>query len=677
MSEPTRSSGSDSVVDLLIAHGVRIVGLVDDVYDSLGDLNLRQDERDDLWGHLQDNDAALEELERLGHPVTEPGELTSSLLVSFDTRRAYFVAFERVWQTSTLGNRIESARAQVNRLRGQLEQSFGLEVRPFGSNTPAEAVVAEDLHLLFLDWYLGDDTPTSIEAAVQKVTEILSSWPADRAKPLIVLMSSHPGLREHADDFCHRSGILRGMFYAVPKRDLADNFKLRLNMHLFAMSLPAARSLQSFVDGLRAELPMIGERFVDRISDLTLSDYAFIHSFSLQDDGQPLGDYLLWLFSAYFGHLLFAEALSAQRAQLDAMTFSEALPSPGPPSERLTQLYHYALFDTEVGPAQPHPWATPATGDQSPDEPLALTLGDVFERRRSEETSDLLAPRPLDKRATDSDETSSDSDEPDLFMVINAQCDLAFTPNLATRAIDPDRSILLLPGRLESVRKEARNRSMPKTELYLHERGSYRIVWNTKGVTTVPYGSFKSWQKEAGFQRVARLRLPFALEVQRAFAADLTRVGMPVMPPIFQPIVARVLRANGTTFEETGELGDEEAAFLVLTRSGQRCVLTLPLIMRFKALLDERLATLRTALVAAGENRDSTHLPSQIESLQNAISNDREWATLRAPFDPPTPTKAQKFMGDRIQVVRGKKEGDTSDSRAVVAVSLDLDDTAS
>lgn len=681
MSVASTIAAGDTVSARLVEQGLRCVGIIDDAYDPLEQMELGSSERDDLWARLEAEDEALAELERIGHPVSGPDELIGTVLAAFVAQQAECPTFNVMWQASLVGSRYNAMQGTLAPLAEHLERELGLRVLKFGASTPTGDLVAEETHLLFLDWYLGDNVATAVDVAVAKVQEILSSWPSERPKPLIVLMSSRPGLREHAGEFCRRSGILRGMFYAVPKGELTDPFKLHMHMQMFAMSLPAGRRLQAFVDALRTGFEVAKEKFVAGISDLTLNDYAYIQSLSLQDDGQPLGDYLIWLFSAYFGQLLFADALREQRVDLDTMTFTEALPSPAPPSDRLTELYHCALFDTSVGPIGPHPRVTGAPSGGMSFERPALTFGDVLGRRAPRENGVAEPESGFTEPARADENKVPAQSEPDLYLVINAQCDLAFTPDRDSRPVDLDRSILLLPGSLQPILAAVPERLMPKTELYRHNGGgTYRVIWDTKRILTVPYGQFTEWLRQQGRERVARLRLPFALEVQRAFATDLTRIGAPVMPPIYQRVMAWILRtrAKENVFEAPNELRDEEAAFLVLTRTAQgvrqRCVLTLPLVARLKALLDERLTDMRAELATVGGNGKTSFLPNQIEALEKALANDREWARLLSPFDLPTPGGSQKFLGDRIQVVRGKNEGDASDGRAIVAVTLDLRD---
>lgn len=677
MSETSNRSEAETASPGPTDRVVRRVALVDDAYDPLDQMELRRTELDELWARLVASEVGLDELERIGHRVSQPNHLTGAVLEAFHANRGECPTFESAWQSSQVGMRVESARGMVERLAQLLEQSGGLRVLRFGRIASTDELTAEAPELIFLDWYLGDDTATAIETAIARVTDILSSWPSENPKPLIVLMSSRPGLPEHADEFCRRSKILRGMFYAVPKSELVDPFKLEMHMHLFATSLPAARRVQGFIDALDTALTNVKDEFIAGISELTMSDYAYIQTLSLQADGQPLGDYLLWLFNTYLGQLLFAGGLEKNRADLDTMAFASALPSPAAPSERLTELYHCAVFDTNVGPIGSHPRAPGASVDGVSFEQPLLSLGDILVR--TPQARSEIKPMADSSGAEPSGRGQGHARaEPDLLLVLNAQCDLAFAPGSEARQMDPERAILLLPGYFKGIREPVGDKRTPKTELYLHERGSYRVEWDTKRITAVPYGEFAAWKETSGRERVGRLRMPFALELQRAFAADLTRVGMPVMPPIFQPIMARVLRIgmNGL-LEATEELRDEEAAFLVLNKKQeeiqQQCVLTMPLVAHLRELLGELARHKRLEMDAAGSAARKPYAVEQMNALERALDNQQQWISMLYPFPLPGPKSPRSFVGNNIQLVRGAGEGDTPSGHSLLVVSLSLD----
>ncbi len=684
MADNSVAAVEDPLRDLLEEQGIRRVAIVDDAFDPIDVQGLTSKERESLWATIEFDDDVRDEFARLRLVVNTFYDISDELIARLLKDPSLCPAFIARWANSDAAQRMNAGLSGVKPLASHLRGTLNLEVREFESTVEPDQLIEYEPQLLFLDWHLGDYAsstevesnagpvlPTAVQAANDKALKVLQDWPDEKPKPLIVLMSSRPSMPQDADDFCRRSKILRGMFHAVPKSALGDSFSIRIHLHLFAMSLPEGRRIQSFMDALRRKFSTVRNKFLDEVSDLSLSDYSYIQSLTLKNDGQPLGDYLQQLFSSYLGQLLFAESLGDEWADLDVVTFGKALPSLGLPSDRLTTVYHTALFDTSVGPIRSHPLAVETTTPASNDLPV-LAVGDVLRRKSA------IGCASHNKKATEREQPLVDGakivQESDLLLVINAQCDLAIRPNSPIRPADAERSILLLPGYLQPLDTDP-TQFNAFTELYQHDGESYRIRWDTKKVLTIPHGLFAEWKDKMNCERVARLRLPFALEIQRAFAAGLTRVGTPVSPPIFQPVEARLLHASESTYATTSALRDGEAVFRVLTRTGQQCVLTIPLLMRLKALLDVELAAMRTQctqIQAAGD--DPGHLKKQIDALERAIKNESKWATLQSPFDLPTSNSPKKFFDDRIQVLRGIKEGDPCAGKIVVAVCLDLDE---
>jgi hypothetical protein len=87
------------------------------------------------------------------------------------------------------------------------------------------------------------------------------------------------------------------------------------------------------------------EEFIGGVKALSLDDYAYIQHLSLQKDGQPLGDYLLWLYNSYLGHLLFEshKAIQEQKKIVDGLSRNYLPPSQNMPSNQLVKMYHSAF----------------------------------------------------------------------------------------------------------------------------------------------------------------------------------------------------------------------------------------------------------------------------------------------------------------------------------------------
>ena len=61
---------------------------------------------------------------------------------------------------------------------------------------------------------------------------------------------------------------------------------------------------------------------------------------------------------------------------------------------------------------------------------------------------------------------------------------------------------------------------------------------------TKKYGEVEKWLRCEGYLKKARLIAPHALEIQHHFAANMTRVGLPVAPPLPRPATVQAFGKN-------------------------------------------------------------------------------------------------------------------------------------
>ncbi len=316
-------------------------------------------------------------------------------------------------------------------------------------------------------------------------------------------------------------------------------------------------------------MPTTVEKFKGDIRKLGLEDYAYLQRLGLQDTGDPLGDYMLWLYSSYFGHLLLQNPqLREQQAEIDQISFDHLPPSHTMPSRQLAELYKSALFEDGVGPLD----------REALDQPH-LYLGDLFLNESNREVR----------------------------MVINAACDLAFTLT-GKQKFEPNQTILLIQGELRALSESAGGKDVVRTELFEHKEKTYRILWHIKNVDAYPYARVAHYLSEQGYQRTNRLRLPFALHVQQAFASNLTRVGMPPSPPLYQAVHIQLLaKTQDGTFESLTKVL-EDKAFLVVSRTGGlQCVLTADCLCDIKEAIDNRIVAINKEKVSLDKN-DSNYI---------------------------------------------------------------------
>ena len=644
-------NGASSEGNAPEAGAIDSVVIVDDARDTFAENEPTVDEIEDLWSKLEFDNGALDEIAALDVPrPTRMEDLSGSLIDLLRKKSDQCPNFDGIWASSQLGVVHAAAVRQIDELTALITERVGMEPQVFGSDCEPDEIAVQQPQLVFMDWRLGrSDQQQAVQAAVDKATRILSSCEStDVDKPLIVLISSSVLPDDVTNDFCRRSRIIKGMFYAVNKRILTNPVHFPTYMHLFESSLTTGRKLQSLMDSLHSNFAKLSTKFLDHISELTLADYAFVQSLSLRDDSQPLGDYLLWLFSTYLGQLLLTEPLKDVRADLDATAWYGTVPSLEPPSERLNELYRNALYDTSVDRVNGHPLAGQEDIPVSIVGPLGL--GDIFLR---EESADP--------------DTQDSLPNPDVMMLISPQCDLECRPE------NFDRNVVLIGGTFIPFQDRANHRDATITDLFVHQDNHYSIVWNLKSAETVVYREFGSWLSQRGYQREARLRLPLALEVQRAFAADFTRIGTRIAPPIYQPLAMELERANRllNAYEHVDRFDDGKGAFLMLTKRGQQCVLTTELLTGLRSILSEELAVMRER----GEQPDAPqYLPAQMAALENVLGDQSKWSELQSPFHLPQVSSPTNVIDGWVQVVLGDAEVPVRGHKPVAVVRIEQND---
>ncbi len=516
---------------------------------------------------------------------------------------------------------IDEKKSQLKPLYDSLKNDLGCEVDRYGTEDELTDLTTK---LIFIDYYLGPgEDAYKIAQSIARST--YGKYKEESSKPLIILMSSKAISEETVATFRDESGLLGGTFYFIEKRDFSNKDKLHLKLGAWIMALPYSEKIQTFISEIETAIETVSKQFIKDIRKLSVDDYAYIQKLSLQDDGHPLGDYMIWLYSAYFGKLLFeAPNVHQHQAEIDEMMFDDLPPSQVKPTLQLAEMYKSALFAT-VDDAGAHP------RDAKDSDVMYLHLGDLFIKEGTNQ----------------------------VWMVINAQCDLAFAPD-GLRSAKPDRSIILIPGKLHPLNEKLNqfNRNIPRTELFEYKGSTYRILWNTKNVISLQHKDFKRWKDGEAYKREARLRLPFALEVQRAFASDLTRVGMPVAPPIYQSVMLQLMCVNQEGKVE--QLMETDAgAYMFYTRDSELCVLSEEFVAQLKPRIGEAIEMLKQRIEAQkkipGITEDSLNKHRAWAMQLDEISNEYDFfLQLRVPFELPPQNEAVQLKNHPIVVTRKK-----------------------
>jgi hypothetical protein len=638
------------IAGLLDSENIQKIAIIDDAYDP--PVREEFDDRDiaEFWEEVSADESALDELTQLNPNIQGPEDITDEVLSNLWENRSTLGVLKEYCERFLFGIP-NSKLAQLKPLDDTLTGELGREVARYGRRMDFSDTSAK---LIFIDYYLGPTPgPEAIAAANRMAKDIYDAYSNEEYKPLIILMSSLRVSEDKVAAFRDESKLIGGMFFFIAKDDLKEKDKLLLKLGALAKSLKYGHKIQRFLDALDTSVIRVAREFMADIKKLSLEDYAYIQTLSLQSDGQPLGDYMLWLYGAYFGHLLFGDGeVIEQRRAIDKMIFKHLPPSQAEPSLQLAEIYKSALFDVNIEPDAIHPRAS-APKEDSDNDQMYLHLGDLFFK----------------------DINSS------VLMVLNAECDLAFAPDTKQRKFPSDRPILLIPGQLHPLNKELsiQESNKVRTEIFEYNGQRFRILWDTKRIVTHTYGRIRSILNKDGYKMIARLRLPFALEVQRAFAADLTRIGMPVPPPIYRAVTVQVFSEGETGKIEALTESSEGAAFLFLTRNGEHLVLNEDFICSLKNKIDraiEKLEKRKQSLNKEdeGQKKKLGEIKKWIKSLQGFKDNYDALLLLRGPFPLPSGGSEQQLRGQPVWISRGKKvEGTYQYNQPLMLTVIDIE----
>ena len=576
------------VTERLLEAGITSAVVIDDAFDLPAVDDLRA-EIGDFWAGIIREERALAELRVMKPDLDSEEDIDEELINELWGRTLREeLSFLSVPCKTVLFHRQLEGHSELVTLVANLSK---IGITPILIGT-GEDLPGDELKLFFLDFFLGKDptppSPAAVEQAIQQLVSGTVEHPSilasmDKAKEIlrrfddayIVLMSSKDGVEDARDKFREVTGLIEGMFDYASKEQLAREKDLYLKLGLSAAGLPVRHDIQRFINALETSVKEASEEFVTRIKSLSIEDYSYVNSLSLRTEGHPLGDYMSWLYKSLLAHLVHDndQVIEAQK-RLDSIDIEKYVPLKRSPSLHLADIYRLAL--TEPGPTEAE----------------HLRLGDLYVRR-----------------------------DQDVLLVINADCDLVYSSRSSSRPFNAELSILLHPGRLIQV-DERTAREAKITNLFFLEGGSFKIVWDHEGVITKKYIEVEGWLDSEGYAKKARLIAPHALEIQRHFAASLTRVGMPVAPPLPRPATVQVFGKNedGTL----AKLGRDIPQGVVVDQDGFRFTAE-----GFNEIL-ERVAEGVRHYISLRDSYDSNHarferLGRNIQRLESLLSDCAEW----------------------------------------------------
>lgn len=616
MTEEQRVAAAASLQEVLTRSGVTKVIIIDDAYDPpiLGELD--PDAPTAFIAAIEDDEACRRRLAEIG--VDLAGELTDEHIRILYNASGELGPLEVPWE-NLAGGHVRSKRVEVEALREILEKELGLEVLRSGPEkaTEAQPGVAP---IAFVDYVMGGgpDGSQRAKALVDQLLDVHDK--AECPRPFILLMSNRNLSQAQVEEFRQSTTVLGGMYDFRPKDALIRPEGLFLWLAGVVTSIPNGQKLQKFVDVLGRTLSESHKDFMRIVRGLSLEDYAYIQLLSLQRDGQPLGDYLVWLLSTVLGDLVFGHGdMAALQRDIDAIRFSTVPPAQSGPSSTLADMYHRAQF-VEVEDVAPHP----RDPDERREHPY-VHLGDLF-----------LAP-----------------DQEHVWALLTAECDLAFAPD-ASRPFPERRAAKLIPGKLVALREphRASDRTGITSEIFCHEDRRYRINWDPKGVVSFPLAKLRTWLDENALARKYRLRMPFALKLQLAYASDLTRVGMPVPPPFPQPMRAQLFgKGTNGEFLELSDLVDGEV-FKLVAGEAVHCIITDQFLQRLGPAVERAVQEIESSIEQL-DPRAVAPARARIEEIRSKVADVKQLLDIRDVHPLPKAGKSDTIVRGLLCISHG------------------------
>lgn len=573
---------TEEIVAKLDAFDIKEIAIIDDVYDP-PTIDYYTDEIETFLSDvLSDKDANKQLCDICSKEIYSSDDI-DDITLSLIYNNLEKVSNLKVYFDNHLLGRVIERRAPLVDIVQNLSSILKRSVKCYGT-----AVNVEELkqQVVFIDYILGpSQDPNDTDSLKEKAATIVNNIKKFRADslPIIVLMSFRNPSLDEVEGFRKKTDLLPGIFYFFKKQDISNIDYLILKLLPLSSGWYCSKNIQCFIDSIDKRLGPATNEFLECVKGLGVEDYAYIQKMSLQEDGQPLGDYVLNLFTSYLTSLLLScdEVLEKQKL-LDSTNFESLPPTHGFPTKQLEEFYYNVLFS----------------------------------RTDEKFISEFLDPQDTTKKSfpiINIGDLFYSEDKNDVFTIVNAECDLAFTPFCSSRPYKPDKLIFAVPGKLMAFDKiiTEEEKLKPRTDfLRIKDNdGTFRIIWNTNKWFYIECGNIENWMKQNKYKRIARLRLPYAIMVQKAFSEHITRIGTPVRPPIYQKATISVCCEDqqGNT---VSVFDSSDSAYVFIDRIGnEMCVFNEDFIAKTKELIEKILEYIENRISEMRTNNRLAGIP--------------------------------------------------------------------
>ena len=408
-------------------------------------------------------------------------------------------------------------------------------------------------------------------------------------------------------------GVIGGMFHFVWKNEFREADRVRVWLYLVTATIEQGRVIQQCVSQMEQAAAESVDALARQLRGLSVDDFGYMQQLSLEKEGDPISEYVVSCLAAFFVQQFRARALTDRQA-VDELLFDQLAFGGESPSAEFVKLF-MGIVSQPVGVLTRHPRADPSVFTKEDELPTNVHFGDVFLRGSA------------------------------ALMVATPECDLVSTPHQPTnRKFDPDQSVLLVPGAVEAYSKPWSK--MPgRTEFVEIDSRPHSVTWDFKKVSAVRVGTLKRHLDDAGYERRLRLSPEFALDVQRMYFADVGRIGLPVGPPIYEPLEVTLccqdVDGTVTTLLKTSDVEPHYAVSFV-TRTERVFQLTGSFFLRLPGAIQEAISKLeQRAKLAAVDSKGRQKCGMRIAELKRVSLTASRLDSLRKPFRAMNPDAEQ------------------------------------
>ncbi len=484
----------DDIKAALLSQKVQKVAIVDDLYDpepaagqiDEADWNVFYDDVDQLEIDLIQSGFGEDDIH-----AARPGmdrDRAQQFVTFLWQRRADSQVFADLFNTYSA--RAAGGRTVLDGLYRFLETDLGLKVERYGSKGGGD-----EADIVFLDLFLGVTGDLSARKhAIERISRLVAERPEN--PPLVVLMSSSPHLEDMKETFRDDAELLGCQFRTLPKADIEIPERMYEVLYRLVVRYQDTLQLANFVSAWGEALASTAKNFLRRIRRLDLRDYADIQALILDAEKDEVGSYLLEVYDRYFHFLLEGnESLATASKGLDSIKWAGYAPPHFLPASEPAEIMDGLLFH------------------------------DVRVLQESVGLGDILAVH-LDEAAAKAENPPIEvaSGHVRFLVVLTQACDLQH--GRVSR-------VLMLGGTGRPSQLVLHMRPEPEVTPVLVVGGNrYVVEWNVTDPVSCTPAELKERLSSGQYRRARRFRLSHALQLQQRFAANLTRVGTMVMPPL-------------------------------------------------------------------------------------------------------------------------------------------------